>query len=40
MGFLTNSGVWGGAFISGTGFALVAAALWFTIDSGRRAELD
>jgi ACS family glucarate transporter-like MFS transporter len=40
VGFLTNSGVWGGAFITGTVFALVAAGLWLVIDPERRAELD
>ena len=40
MGFLTNSGAWSGAFISGTVFALVAAALWLVIDPERRAELE
>ena len=40
VGFLTNGGVWGGAFITGTVFALVAAGLWLVIDPERRAELD
>jgi sugar phosphate permease len=40
MGFLTNSGAWGSAFISGTVFAFVAAALWLMIDPERRAELE
>jgi ABC-type dipeptide/oligopeptide/nickel transport system permease component len=33
-------GVWGGAFITGTVFALVAAGLWLWIDPARRAEID
>ena len=40
VGFLTNGGVWGGAFITGTVFALVAAGLWLVIDPGHRAQLD
>ncbi len=40
VGFLTNGGVWGGAFITGTVFALVAAGLWFLIDPERRAKVD
>ena len=40
VGFLTNGGVWGGAFITGTVFALVAAGLWLWIDPARRAEVD
>ena len=40
MGFLTNGGAWGSAFISGTVFAWVAAALWLVIDPERRAELE
>jgi sugar phosphate permease len=40
VGFLTNGGVWGGAFITGTVFALVAAGLWLWIDPARRAEID
>jgi MFS transporter, ACS family, glucarate transporter len=40
VGFLTNGGAWGGAFITGTVFALVAAGLWLWIDPGRRAEID
>jgi ACS family glucarate transporter-like MFS transporter len=40
VGFLTNGGAWGGAFITGTVFALVAAGLWLWIDPARRAEVD
>jgi len=40
VGFLTNGGAWGGAFITGTVFALVAAGLWLWIDPARRAEID
>jgi nitrate/nitrite transporter NarK len=40
VGFLTNGGVWGGAFITGSVFALVAAGLWLWIDPARRAEVD
>jgi ACS family glucarate transporter-like MFS transporter len=40
VGFLTNGGIWGGAFVTGTVFALVGAGLWFFIDSERRAEVD
>ncbi len=40
VGFLTNGGVWGGSFITGTVFALVAAGLWLWIDPARRAEVD
>jgi MFS transporter, ACS family, glucarate transporter len=40
MGFLTSTGSWSSAFISGTVFAWVAAALWFVIDSERRAEVE
>ena len=40
VGFLTNGGVWRGAFITGTVFALVAAGLGLVIDPERRAELD
>jgi len=40
MGFLTNGGAWGVAFMSGTVFALIAAALWLVIDPERLAELE
>src|SRR5450631_4158004 len=40
VGFLTNGGMWDGAFITGTVFALVAALLWLLIDPERRAEID
>jgi MFS transporter, ACS family, glucarate transporter len=40
VGFLTNSGAWGGAFITGTVFASVAGGLWIFIDPERRAEVD
>jgi ACS family glucarate transporter-like MFS transporter len=40
VGFLTNGGVWRGAFITGTVFALVAAGLWLCVDPARRAEVD
>lgn len=40
VGYLTNSGVWGGVFITGTVFAVAAAALWLIIDPDRRAEID
>jgi sugar phosphate permease len=40
VGYLTNGGAWAGAFITGTVFAFVAAALWLVIDPQRRAEVD
>jgi len=40
VGFLTNSGAWAGAFVTGTVFALVAGSLWLFIDPERRAEVD
>jgi len=40
VGFLTDGGAWGGAFITGTVFALVAAGLWLWVDPSRRAEVD
>jgi MFS transporter, ACS family, glucarate transporter len=40
VGFLTNGGMWRGAFITGTVFAFVAAGLWLWIDPARRATLD
>ncbi len=40
VGFLTNGGVWGGAFVTGTVLALVAAGLWLWIDPARRAAVD
>ena len=40
VGFLTNGGAWGGAFITGTVFASTAAALWLLIDPERPAEVD
>jgi ACS family glucarate transporter-like MFS transporter len=40
VGFLTNSGVWSGAFITGTVFSLMAAGLWLWIDPTRRATVD
>ncbi len=40
VGFLTNGGAWGGAFMTGIVFALVAAGLWLWIDPERRAEVD
>jgi MFS transporter, ACS family, glucarate transporter len=40
VGFLTNGGVWSGAFTTGTVFALAAAGLWFLIDPERRAKVD
>jgi ACS family glucarate transporter-like MFS transporter len=40
VGFLTNGGAWGGAFITGTVFALLTAGLWLWIDPARRAEID
>ena len=40
VGFLTNGGAWGGAFSTGTVFAMLAAGLWLLIDPERRAEVD
>jgi sugar phosphate permease len=40
VGFLTISGAWGGAFMTGTVSALVAAGLWLLIDPERRAAVD
>jgi sugar phosphate permease len=40
VGFLTSGGAWGGAFITGTVFAVVAACLWLWIDPERRADVD
>jgi ACS family glucarate transporter-like MFS transporter len=40
VGFLTNTGAWGSAFITGTVFASVAGGLWLFIDPERRAEVD
>lgn len=40
VGFLTSGGAWGGAFVTGTVFALLAACLWLVIDPERRAEVD
>ena len=40
VGLLTSSGAWGGAFLTGTVLALVAAGLWLVIDPERRADLD
>jgi ACS family glucarate transporter-like MFS transporter len=40
VGFLTDRGVWGGAFITGTAFALAAAAVWLVIHAECRAEVD
>jgi ACS family glucarate transporter-like MFS transporter len=40
MGLLTSSGAWGGAFASGTVFAVAAAVLWLAIDPEHRAEVD
>src|SRR6185437_5591118 len=40
VGYLTNSGIWGGAFITGTAFALAGAALWLIIDPERRAAIE
>lgn len=40
VGFLTNSGAWGGAFMTGLVFALVAAGLWLLIDPERRVKVD
>jgi ACS family glucarate transporter-like MFS transporter len=40
VGFLTNGGMWAGAFITGTVFAFVAAGLWLRMDPARRAAVD
>jgi ACS family glucarate transporter-like MFS transporter len=40
VGWLTNSGQWGGAFISGAAFALAAGGIWLVIDPRRRAAVD
>jgi len=40
VGFLTNSGAWGAAFMTGIVLAMVAAGLWLLIDPERRAEVD
>jgi sugar phosphate permease len=40
VGFLSNGGAWGGAFMTGIVFALVAAGLWLLIDPERRADVD
>ena len=40
VGFLTSGGAWGGAFVTGTVLAVIAACLWLAIDPERRADVD
>jgi sugar phosphate permease len=35
VGALSGAGAWGGAFITGTALALLAACLWLLVDAGR-----
>jgi ACS family glucarate transporter-like MFS transporter len=39
VGFLSGSGAWSAAFVTGTAFALVAAAAWLLVDPERRAAI-
>jgi ACS family glucarate transporter-like MFS transporter len=36
VGLLSDAGAWGGAFVTGTVFALIAAGLWLLADPARR----
>ncbi len=40
VAYLAGHGGWDAAFMTGTGFALVAAATWFLIDPSRRAVVE
>ena len=40
VAYFAGHGGWDAAFITGTGFALVAAATWLLVDPSRRATLD
>ena len=40
VAYLSGAGMWNAAFVTGTVFALIAAALWLWIDPSRRAVVD
>ena len=40
VGYLTDKGLWGGAFVTGSVFAMAAAGIWLVINAERRAAVD